>query len=92
MKRFFIKYWWIFPFLLTASPLVFKLSTPVLYRVDWSAKLPMLALYALIYLLSFITLLISWIILLRNKQWWKFIISLISSVIIVYAIRLFFHH
>ena len=87
MKRFFIKYWWIFPFLLTASPLVFKLSTPVLYSVDWSAKLPMLALYALIYLLSFITLLISWIILLRNN-----IISLISSVIIEYAIRLFFHH
>ena len=92
MKRFFIKYWWIFPFLLTMSPLVFELSTPVLYSVDWGAKLLLLAFYALIYLLSFTTLLISWIILLHNKQWWKFIISLISSVIIVYAIRLFYHH
>ena len=90
MKRFFLEDWWIFPIFLAVPPLISELSDSVFISVDWSAKTLLLVLYALLFLLSFTVLLISWIILLRNKQWWKFIISLISSVVIGYAIHLFY--
>lgn len=89
MKRFFIKYWWAFPILLTVSPLTLILSSHFLYSLDWSAKVPMLILYALIFLLSFIALFVSWIILFKNKQWWKVITSLLASIMTIYALLFF---
>ena len=86
MKRLFIKYWWAFPFLMTVSPLTLMLSSHSLYSLDWSAKMPLIILYVLIFLLSLIALLASWIILLKNKQWWKVIISLLASVLIIGAL------
>ena len=86
MKRFFTKYWWAFPILMTVSPLAFRLSTNYLYSLDWSAKVPMLILYVLFFLLSFIALLISWILLFKNKQWWKIIISMLASILIIFAL------
>ena len=89
MKRFFIKYWWAFPILLTVSPLTLILSSHFLYSLDWSAKVPMLILYALIFLLSFIALFVSWIILFKNKQWWKVITSLLASIMTICALLFF---
>lgn len=89
MKRFFIKYWWAFPILLTVSPLALMLSSDYLYSLDWSAKLPILILYVLVFLLSFIALLASWIILIKNKQWWRVITSLLASVLIICALWFF---
>ena len=89
MKRFFIKYWWAFPILLTVSPLTLILSSHFLYSLDWSAKVPMLILYTLIFLLSFIALFVSWIILFKNKQWWKVITSLLASIMTICALLFF---
>ena len=86
MKRFFVKYWWAFPILMTVSPLALMLSHHYLYSLDWSAKAPMLILYILIFLLSFIALFVSWIILLKDKQWWKVITSLLASIVIICAL------
>ena len=88
MKRFYIKYWWAFPILLTVSPLALMLSSDYLYSLDWSAELPILILYVLVFLLSFIALLASWIILIKNKQWWRVITSLLASVLIICALCL----
>ena len=65
-------------------------SNPIFYDVNWSWKVPMLFFYVLIYLLSFIALLVSWIILLINMQWWKFLISLLASVLIISVLTLLF--
>ena len=89
MKRFFIKHWWAFPILLTVSPLTLILSSHFLYSLDWSAKVPMLILYALFFLLSFIALFVSWIILFKNKQWWKVITSLLASIMTICALLFF---
>ena len=89
MKWVFIKYWWVFPFLMTVSPLTWMLSSHSLYSLDWSAKMPLIILYVLIFLLSLIALPASWIILLKNKQWWKVIISLLASVLIICALWFF---
>ena len=86
MKRLFIKYWWAFPIILTASPLALMLSHHILYGLDWSAKVPMLILYVLIFFLSIIALLVSWILLFKNKQWWKIIISMLASILIIFAL------
>ena len=89
MKRFFIKYWWAFPILMTVSPLALMLSTHYFYSLDWSEKMPMLILYVLIFILSFIALLVSWIILFKKKQWWKVITSLLASILIMSALWFF---
>ena len=82
----FMKYWWIFPFLLTLSPILSLISKQVFYTVDWAAKVPMLIIYILVFLLTFIALLVSWITLLKNKQWWKFFFSLLATILILLAI------
>lgn len=79
-----------FPFLLPLSPIISMVSNPIFYDVNWSWKVPMLFFYVLIYLLSFIALLVSWIILLINMQWWKFLISLLASVLIISVLTLLF--
>jgi hypothetical protein len=89
MKRLYIKYWWAFPILLTVSPLSLILSSHFIYGLAWPAKFPMLILFVLIFLLSFIALLVSWIILLKNKQWRKLITSFLASLLIISALRLF---
>ena len=64
MKRFFIKFWWAFPILLTVSPLMLMLSTSFFYHLDWCAKVPMLILYVFVFLLTLILLIVSWVVLL----------------------------
>jgi hypothetical protein len=83
MKRFFIKFWWAFPILLTVSPLMLMLSTSFFYHLDWCAKVPMLILYVSVFLLTLILLIVSWVVLLKNNQWWKFLVSLITSILII---------
>lgn len=92
MKCFFIKFWWAFPFLLTVSPLMSMLSTPLFYDLDWCAKVPMLILYVSVFLLTLILLIVSWVFLLKNKQWWKFLTSLISSILIICVLWLSISH
>ena len=87
IKRLLIKYWWTFPILLTVSPLSLMLSSRFIYSLAWPAKFPMLILFVLIFLLSVIALLVSWIILLKNKQWRKIITSLLVSLLIISALR-----
>ena len=87
MKRFCIKYWWVFPILLTVSPIISMLSTSLFYDLSWSGKVSMLILYLLVFLMTLTALIVSWIILLKNKQWWKFLLSLLSSILIIYALR-----
>ena len=83
MKRICIKYWWVFPILLTVSPFMSMLSTAFFYDLNWSAKVPMLILYVSVFLLTLIALLASWMILLKNKQWWKCLISILASILII---------
>lgn len=83
MKRFFIKYWWVFPILLTLAPIMSILTTPYFYRVDWSWKVPMLLFDVFVFLLTLVALLVSWINLLKNKQGWKFLISFLVAILII---------
>ena len=83
MKQFFIKYWWVFPILITLCPIISMLSNPIFYEVDWSWKVPMLLFDVLVFLMTLIVLLVSWIILLKNRQWWKLLISLLASILII---------
>lgn len=87
MKRFCIKYWWVFPILLTVSPIISMLSTSFFYDLSWSGKVPMLILYVLVFLMTLTALIVSWIILLKNKQWWKILLSLLTSILIIYALQ-----
>ena len=86
MKRIFIKYWWLFPILLTISPFMLTLSKPIVYHSDWGGKILILLLWAFVFILTLTALLVSWIVLLKNKQWWKALISLLAAILIVFAI------
>ncbi|MBR6894355.1 MAG: hypothetical protein IKN15_14165 [Bacteroidaceae bacterium] len=85
MKKWIIKFWYLLPILLA----VFILA---LYA-EWALglelspkKVPVFVAYILdiIVLLILIASVVSWVILLINKSWWKAIISFVATVIIVW--------
>ena len=85
MKIWIIKFWYLLPILLA----VFILA---LYA-EWALGLelsprnvPVFVQYtlAIIVLLILIASVVSWVILLINKSWWKAIISFVATVIIVW--------
>ena len=85
MKKWMIKFWYLLPILLA----VFILA---LYA-EWALglelspkKVPVFVAYILdiIVLLILIASVVSWVILLINKSWWKAIISFVATVIIVW--------
>ena len=85
MKKWMIKFWYLLPILLA----VFILA---LYA-EWAGglelspkKVPVFVAYILdiIVLLILIASVVSWVILLINKSWWKAIISFVATVIIVW--------
>ena len=85
MKKWMIKFWYLLPILLA----VFILA---LYA-EWALGLelsprnvPVFVQYtlAIIVLLILIASVVSWVILLINKSWWKAIISFVATVIIVW--------
>ena len=75
MKRFFIKYWWAFPIMLALSMLaliVLFTKTPSILET----------IIGILLLLVIIALLISWVLLLINKQWLKFLLSFTVSFVV----------
>ena len=85
MKKWIIKFWYLLPILLA----VFILA---LYA-EWALglelspkKVPVFVAYILdiIVLLVLIASVVSWVILLINKSWWKAIISFVATVLIVW--------
>lgn len=85
MKKWMIKFWYLLPILLA----VFILA----WYAEWALglelspkKVPVFVAYILdiIVLLILIASVVSWIILLINKSWWKAIISFVATVIIVW--------
>ena len=85
MKKCMIKFWYLLPILLA----VFILA----WYAEWALglelspkKVPVFVAYILdiIVLLILIASVVSWVILLINKSWWKAIISFVATVIIVW--------
>lgn len=85
MKKWMIKFWYLLPILLA----VFILAS----YAEWALGLelsprnvPAFVQYtlAIIVLLILIASVVSWVILLINKSWWKAIISFVATVIIVW--------
>ena len=85
MKKWIIKFWYLLPILLA----VFILA----WYAEWALGLerspknvPVFVAYILdiIVLLILIASVVSWVILLINKSWWKAIISFVATVIIVW--------
>lgn len=85
MKKWIIKFWYLLPILLA----VFILA----WYAEWALglelspkKVPVFVAYILdiIVLLILIASVVSWVILLINKSWWKAIISFVATVIIVW--------
>ena len=85
MKKWMIKFWYLLPILLA----VFILAS----YAEWALglelspkKVPVFVQYtlAIIVLLILIASVVSWVILLINKSWWKAIISFVATVIIVW--------
>lgn len=75
MKRFFIEYWWTFPIMLALSMLaliVLFTKTPSILEI----------IIGILLLLVIIALLISWVLLLINKQWLKFLLSFTVSFVV----------
>ena len=75
MKRFFIKYWWAFPIMLALSMLaliVLFTKTPSILET----------IIGILLLFVIIALLISWVLLLINKQWLKFLLSFTVSFVV----------
>ena len=75
MKRFFIAYWWTFPIMLALSMLaliVLFTKTPSILET----------IIGILLLLVIIALLISWVLLLINKQWLKFLLSFTVSFVV----------
>ena len=75
MKRFFIVYWWTFPIMLALSMLaliVLFTKTPSILET----------IIGILLLLVIIALLISWVLLLINKQWLKFLLSFTVSFVV----------
>ena len=87
MKKWMIKFWYLLPILLV----VFILAFYAEFALELSKKnVPAFVGYttAIIVLLILIASVVSWVILLMNKSWWKAIISFVATVIIV-SIALF---
>jgi len=77
MKKWIIKFWYLLPILLAAFMFALFLSisnVPVFVENT----------IAIIVLLILIASVVSWVILLINKSWWKAIISFVATVIIVW--------
>ena len=75
MKRFFIVYWWTFPIMLALSMLaliVLFTKTPSILET----------IIGILLLLVIIALLISWVLLLINKQWLKVLLSFTVSFVV----------
>ena len=75
MKRFFIEYWWTFPIMLALSMLaliVLFTKTPSILET----------IIGILLLLVIIALLISWVLLLINKQWLKVLLSFTVSFVV----------
>ena len=75
MKRFFIEYWWTFPIMLALSMLaliVLFTKTPSILET----------IIGFLLLLVIIALLISWVLLLINKQWLKVLLSFTVSFVV----------
>jgi len=78
-----IKFWYLLPILLA----VFILAWYAEWALEFSIKnVPAFVQYtlAIIVLLILIASVVSWVILLINKSWWKAIISFVATVIIVW--------
>ena len=82
MKHYFLKHWWAFPFLLIVPFFMERLLSPIIVEVDWSMKVPLLIILTLVFLMTLIVLLASLIILLRNRLWWKALISFTASILL----------
>jgi len=83
MKKWIIKFWYLLPILLA----VFILAWYAEWALEFSIKnVPAFVQYtlAIIVLLILIASVVSWVILLINKSWWKAIISFVATVIIVW--------
>ena len=83
MKKWLIKFWYLLPILLA----VFILAWYAEWALEFSIKnVPAFVQYtlAIIVLLILIASVVSWVILLINKSWWKAIISFVATVIIVW--------
>ena len=75
MKRFFIEYWWTFPIMLALSMLaLIVLFTKTPYILE--------TIIGILLLLVIIALLISWVLLLINKQWLKVLLSFTVSFVV----------
>ncbi|MBQ8050349.1 MAG: hypothetical protein IJ197_02075 [Bacteroidaceae bacterium] len=76
MKRFVIKYWWVFPLIFAIISIAFAVA----FRMSpsWSVSI----VFGLFLLPTTIVLLISWIILLIAKLWGKTLFSFLISVLI----------
>ena len=76
MKRIIIKYWWAFPVLLALLMItlgLFFFTVPTVFEM----------IVGILLVLTLIALPVSWIILLVNKKWFKCLLSLGMSVLII---------
>ena len=76
MKGFFLKYWWGFPLLLTIWMIV------LIILCLWSPTFIEDVIGVLLFL-SLIGLIISWVVLLKNKKWIKCLLSFMISIAII---------
>ena len=76
MKRIIIKYWWAFPTLLASLP-----TTLGLLYVTYPTVFETIV--GIFLILTLIALPVSWIVLLINKKWFKCLLSLAMTVLIV---------
>ena len=72
MKNFINRFWWLFPVLFAASlfiPIKCVLTTPHFWAISS--------------LLTFVAMIVTWVLLLIFKKWWKFLFSFIMGALTV---------
>ena len=81
MKKLLLKYWWVQVVVLT----VFEILSIGVYMtscVFWADLVSVLC------TLIFLSIIISWVFLLKNRKWWQCIVSFLTSIIITTAFLL----
>jgi len=76
MRKFVVKYWWIFPVILACLLILmgalFTTAPSILETIA-----------GILLVIAALALLVSWVILLVNKQWWKSFLSIALSILVI---------
>lgn len=76
MRRFVVKYWWLFPVILACLLIL-------LGALFTAAPSKLETIVGILLAIAALALLVSWIILLANKQWWKCFLSVAIAILVI---------